>query len=55
MADDDDSEMRFINVPERSTEDLVVTVSSEERTENASRRWANAVQNEEHHMDHHWI
>ena len=53
MADDDDSEMRFINVPERSTEDLVITVPSEERTENATRRWADAVQNEEHHMDHH--
>ena len=48
---DTDSEMREIDVPERSSEDLVITVPTEEHTENASRSWAERAQSEELHMD----
>ena len=48
---DTDSEMRLIDVPERSTEDLVITVNTEERKKNASRSRAERAQSEESHMD----
>ena len=45
-----DSEMRFIDVPERTEENLVITVSREERTQNDSQSWADRVENAEPHM-----
>ena len=48
---DPDSEMRLIDVLERSTEDLVITVPTAERTKNASRSWAERAQSEEFHTD----
>ena len=42
-----DSEMRFVDVPERTEENLVITVSREERTQNLPLSWA------EPHMHQH--
>ena len=50
---DGDSEMRFIDVPERTEENLVITVSREERSQNDSQSWADQVENAESHMHQH--
>ena len=50
---DGDSEMRFIDAPERAEENLVITVSREERTQNDSLSWADRVENAESHMHQH--
>ena len=50
---DGDSEMRFIDVPERTEENLVITVSREERSQNDSQSGADRVENTESHMHQH--
>ena len=52
---DGDSEMRFIDVPERTEENLVITVSREERSQNDSQSWADRGENAESHMHHIFI
>ena len=50
---DADSEMRFLDVPEKTEEDLVITVSGEERTQNIPPSWAERVENTESHLVQH--
>ena len=47
---DGDSERRFIDVPERTEENLVKTVSREEGGQNDSQSGADRVENAESHM-----
>ena len=37
---DANSEMRFVDLPERTEDDLAIPVSNEEPTKNVSRSWA---------------
>jgi len=50
---DANSEMRFVDLPERTEDDLAIPVSNEEPTKNVSRSWAEQIENAESHMDQH--